>query len=270
MFFLMVRVSPRPFQDLFETRFPNKMHFFHPTWTLKHPKFCSCSKSSLIISAKVWCLENWSRLQHCHKHWGYCQGGGGGGSYPVAGSLIEWDLTIDPVVSLMTGQQPYRIPGAALFAYDGELAGVGPLHVIPERQAADQHRTLRDVFFVGQIGQIPDLSTWCIQVDVVTWKMMSMSTTNEACGPISFLLITLSLPICFNIPLVTEFPAQSCIKFTHYYTTVCIHLQALFLNSFFIMKTSLEKDIFNEMIVAHEIPFHMIPKSMGLHIKWSG
>ena len=57
---------------------------------------------------------------------------------------------------------------------------------------------------------------------------------------------------------------------THYCTTVCIHLQALFLNSFFVMKTSLEKDIFNEMIVAHEIPFHMIPKLMGLHIKWLG
>ena len=32
------------------------------------------------------------------------------------------------------------------------------------------------------------------------------------------------------------------------------------------MKDLLEKDIFNEIIVAHEIPFHMIPKSMGLHI----
>ena len=33
----MVRVSPIPFQDLFETQFPHKMHFFHPTrtWTLK-------------------------------------------------------------------------------------------------------------------------------------------------------------------------------------------------------------------------------------------
>ena len=34
----MVRVSPRPFRDLFETQFPHKMHFFHPTWTLKQPQ----------------------------------------------------------------------------------------------------------------------------------------------------------------------------------------------------------------------------------------
>ena len=59
-------------------------------------------------------------------------------------------------------------------------------------------------------------------------------------------------------------------EFTHYCTTVWIHLQALFLNSFFIMKTSLEKDIFNEMIIAHEIPFHMLPKSMELYINWLG
>ena len=58
-------------------------------------------------------------------------------------------------------------------------------------------------------------------------------------------------------------------EFTHYCTTVCIHLQALFLNSFFIIKTLLEKDILNKIIVAHEIIFHIIPKSMELHIKWS-
>ena len=32
------------------------------------------------------------------------------------------------------------------------------------------------------------------------------------------------------------------------------------------MKSLLEKDIFNEMIVAHEIPFDMIPKSMRLQM----
>ena len=29
---------------------------------------------------------------------------------------------------------------------------------------------------------------------------------------------------------------------------------------FFIVENLLKKDIFNEIIVAHEIPFHMIPK----------
>ena len=67
-----------------------------------------------------------------------------------------------------------------------------------------------------------------------------------------------------------QIPCPVMHEFTHYCTTVCIHLQALFLNSSFIMKSLLEKDIFHEMIVAHEIHFHMIPQSMELHIKWSG
>ena len=36
------------------------------------------------------------------------------------------------------------------------------------------------------------------------------------------------------------------------------------------MKNLLGKDIFNEMIVAHEVPFHMIPKSIGIAYKLIG
>ena len=48
--FLMVRVSPRPFWDFFETQFPHKMHFFHPTWTLKQPQILFMFKVKYVDS----------------------------------------------------------------------------------------------------------------------------------------------------------------------------------------------------------------------------
>ena len=51
-----------------------------------------------------------------------------------------------------------------------------------------------------------------------------------------------------NVPLVTKFPTQSCINshiFAQQYASIYRRL-------YFIMKSLLEKDIFNEMIVAHE------------------
>ena len=44
--FLMVRVSPRPFRDLFETQFPHKMHF----WTLKQPQILFMFKVKYVDS----------------------------------------------------------------------------------------------------------------------------------------------------------------------------------------------------------------------------
>ena len=46
----MVRVSLRPFRDLFETQFPHKMHFFHPTWTLKQPQILFMFKVKYVDS----------------------------------------------------------------------------------------------------------------------------------------------------------------------------------------------------------------------------
>ena len=46
----MVGVSPRPFRDLFETQFPHKMHFFHPTWTLKQPQILFMFKVKYVDS----------------------------------------------------------------------------------------------------------------------------------------------------------------------------------------------------------------------------
>ena len=50
----MVRVSPRPFRELFETQFPHKMHFY-PTWTLKQPQILFMFKVKYVDSIKGAC-----------------------------------------------------------------------------------------------------------------------------------------------------------------------------------------------------------------------
>ena len=61
----MVRVSPRPFRDLFGTQFPHKMHFLSylnlkTTSNFVHvqSQVCRFYYDSLIISAEVWGLGN--------------------------------------------------------------------------------------------------------------------------------------------------------------------------------------------------------------------